>query len=140
MAFWSIAHIVIALVLIVLVLIQDSKSGAVSGTFGGGNANSLLGATGATTLASKATRWTVILFALTCLLLTRLSSQRAQSALDAAVAAPSEQKTSAPVETGTPSDATAPGSAAGSAATAPATGAAPAAPEGASAPAAPATK
>lgn len=124
MAFWSIAHILIALVLIVLVLVQDSKSGAVGGTFGGGNANSLLGATGATTLAAKATRWAVILFALTCILLTRLSSQRAQSVLDSGVMAPSEQKTSAPVEAGTPADAT----------TAPADAAAPAT----SAPAAPA--
>ncbi len=99
MAFFSVIHIVIALILIILVLVQDSKSGAVGGTFGGGNANSLLGATGATTLAAKATRWTVVLFALTCLMLTRLSSQRSESALDSAGVAPSEQR-AAPAESG----------------------------------------
>lgn len=92
MTFVAIIHIVMATLLVILVLIQDSKSGAVSGTFGGGGSNSLLGATGATTLANKATRIAAIIFAVTCIVLTRLSTADKGSALDSRTdLAPSEK-------------------------------------------------
>ncbi len=65
----AIVHIIACLSLISLVLIQDSKGGGALG-MGGGGANSLLGATGAQTLAAKMTRVVAILFAATCLYLT----------------------------------------------------------------------
>lgn len=74
-------HILVALSLIGLVLIQDSKGGGALG-IGGGGSNSLLGATGAQTLAAKMTRVTAIFFAVTCLILTYMSSQRHKSVLD----------------------------------------------------------
>lgn len=80
----SILHIALALVVIVLVLIQDSKGGGMGGAFGGSSssANSLLGATGAPTFLAKLTRYVVVGFAVTSIILTNLSSNKGKSALD----------------------------------------------------------
>lgn len=69
----SVIHVLTALVLIALVLVQDSKGDSLGGAFGGGGSNSLLGATGATTLAQKATRWSAVVFAITSLSLTLIA-------------------------------------------------------------------
>jgi preprotein translocase subunit SecG len=75
-------HIVGALLLIGLVLLQDSKDGAMGGMLGGGGSNSLLGATGATTLLEKLTRYFAVFFAVTCILLTVLTARDGKSLLD----------------------------------------------------------
>lgn len=81
--FIGILHIIAALVLIVLVLIQDSKSNGALGMGGGSSgSNSLLGATGAQSLASKMTVWAAIIFALTCLSLSVMTSSRTKSVVD----------------------------------------------------------
>lgn len=99
----AILHIFVALILIVLVLIQDSKSGSVGAAFGGGGSNSVFGATGATTLAQKLTRYTAVLFAGTCIALTMYSSKTHKSVLDsvgaAAVATPPAAESTTPAET-----------------------------------------
>ena len=88
LTFVAILHIIVSIVLIVLVLVQDSKSGGgVGGAFGGG-ANSLLGPTGASSLAAKLTRGTAIIFALTCVALTYLSTQKSSSVIDLQSPAP----------------------------------------------------
>lgn len=79
--FVAVLHILVAFVLIALVLVQDSKSGSV-GVFGGGGANSVLGATGASTLAQKMTRWVAGIFAVTCILLSIFSGRSQKSILD----------------------------------------------------------
>jgi preprotein translocase subunit SecG len=61
--FIGIIHIVVAIALIILVLIQDSKSDGALGMGGSSGSNSLLGATGAQTLAGKMTVWTAVIFA-----------------------------------------------------------------------------
>ncbi len=81
-SFIAIVHILVALVLISLVLLQDTKSGSVGGAFGGGGSNSVLGATGATTLAQSMTRWVAGIFAVTCLLLSYNSSKTTSSVID----------------------------------------------------------
>jgi preprotein translocase subunit SecG len=83
--FLTIVHVVVCLGLIGLVLLQDSKSGSLGGAFGGGSSNSVLGATGAATLAQKMTRWLAVLFACTSLGLTVLSSRGSKSVLDSTV-------------------------------------------------------
>jgi len=85
MTFIAIIHIVVALILIGLVLVQDSKGGGLG--IGGGGSNSLLGATGATTLAAKATRFVAIAFALTCIALSIMTSKKEKSVLDSIPAA-----------------------------------------------------
>lgn len=78
---FTVLHILACVALISLVLIQDSKGGAALG-IGGGGANSLLGATGAQTLAAKLTRFVAILFAITCLYLTYNISHKNASVID----------------------------------------------------------
>lgn len=82
MALLTVFHILAAILLIVLVLIQDSK-GAMGGSFGGGGAtNSILGPTGAPHFLFKLTRYVVVIFAITSLLLSKFSSESDESALD----------------------------------------------------------
>lgn len=83
--FFSIIHIITALLLIVLVLIQDSKGGGALGIGGSSGSNSLLGATGAQTLAAKLTRIAAIIFALTSISLSVISGKTSKSVLDGAV-------------------------------------------------------
>lgn len=113
--FIGILHIIVALVLIVLVLIQDSKSDGALGIGGSSGSNSLLGATGAQTLASKLTVWSAIIFAVTCLTLSVLTSSKTKSVVDSlplpvAPAAPTSEApaapTTAPAETAAPAPAT----------------------------------
>ena len=47
-----------------------------------GGSNSLLGATGAQSLASKMTVWSAILFAVTCLTLSVMTSSKTKSVVD----------------------------------------------------------
>ena len=99
-------HIVGALLLICVVLLQDSKDGAMGGMLGGGSSNSLLGATGATTLFEKMTRYLAIFFAFSCVLLTVLTAHQGKSLLDSytAPAAPTAPAGSVPT---TPAEQTA---------------------------------
>lgn len=111
--FLTIVHVVVCLGLIGLVLLQDSKSGSLGGAFGGGSSNSVLGATGAATLAQKMTRWLAVLFACTSLGLTVLSSRGSKSVLDSSVlpaatapTAPAAPAAAAPTENAAPAAAT----------------------------------
>lgn len=95
MGFISVFHLVLAVIVILLVLIQDSKGGAL-GAFGGGtSSNSILGPTGTTSFLATLTRWVVIGFAITSVILTNLTSNKGGSALDE-VAAPAATAPSVP--------------------------------------------
>lgn len=114
--FVGIVHIFVAIVLIVLVLIQDSKSNGALGMGGSSGSNSLLGATGAQSLAGKMTVWISVIFAITCLALSIMTSSGSKSVVDSlplptapatetvpATAAPAAAPTdAAPAETATP--------------------------------------
>ncbi|MGZ3826969.1 MAG: preprotein translocase subunit SecG [Bdellovibrio sp.] len=108
--FIGILHISVALILIVLVLIQDSKSDGALGMGGSSGSNSLLGATGAQSLAGKMTVWAAITFAVTCLTLSVLTSSKTKSVVDtlplptAPVTAPAAP-TTAPSATSAPANA-----------------------------------
>lgn len=98
--FIGILHIIVALVLIVLVLIQDSKSNGALGMGGSSSgSNSLLGATGAQSLASKMTVWSAIIFAVTCLTLSVLTSSNTKSVVDSMPLPAASAPADAPVET-----------------------------------------
>jgi preprotein translocase subunit SecG len=108
--FIGILHIVVALVLIILVLIQDSKSDGALGMGGSSGSNSLLGATGAQTLAGKMTVWSAIIFAVTCLTLSVLTASNTKSVVDS-LPLPTAPAASAPAtapEASAPATATAP--------------------------------
>ena len=96
--FLAIIHVLIAVSLVIFVLLQDSKGGAM-GVFGGGSSNSFFGSTGATNFLVKATRWLAIAFAVSCLTLTYMSTRRNTSVLDNTVIPAAPQAPAAPVPT-----------------------------------------
>lgn len=104
-------HIIVAFLLIGLVLIQDSKGGGLGIGGGGGGSSSLLGATGAQTLAAKLTRWTGAIFAVTCISLSVMTAHQTQSVVDIAPASAPQQTApaeSAPAPEAAPETETAP--------------------------------
>ncbi len=83
MTFVAVLHILVALLLIGLVLVQDSKGGGALG-MGGGGSNSVVGAAGAQTLWAKITRYVALVFAITCVSLTYMTASKTKSIMDSA--------------------------------------------------------
>jgi len=102
--FLTVVHILIAVALCALVLVQDSKGGGALG-IGGSGSNSLLGATGAQSLASKLTRYVAILFAVSCVGLTYFLAHENKSVVDqlgaATLTAPATTEKAVPAVPGT---------------------------------------
>lgn len=78
--FLATVHILACLALIGLVLVQDSKGGGVFSTQS--SSNSVLGATGATTLAATMTKVVSAILIVTCIGLAMLSAKTQQSVVD----------------------------------------------------------
>ncbi len=95
MTLLAVAHIIFALLLICLVLLQDPKN-AGGGMFGGGGSNSLLGATGGATFLTRLTRYAATAFGITCLVMTIMSRPNVGSVLDADSNPPPLNNTTAP--------------------------------------------
>ncbi|MEK6773908.1 MAG: preprotein translocase subunit SecG [Bdellovibrionota bacterium] len=88
MTFVAVLHVLVALLLIALVLVQDSKGGGALG-MGGGGSNSVLGAAGAQTIWAKLTRIIAFIFAATCVGLTYMTASQSKSIIDSVpIAAP----------------------------------------------------
>lgn len=71
----TIVHIVVAVILILVVLLQTGKRADLAGAFGGGGSQTAFGARGAATALSKITTWAAVLFMVTSLALSILSSR-----------------------------------------------------------------
>jgi preprotein translocase subunit SecG len=93
--FLAIIHIIACLGLVGLVLIQDSKGGGVFTSQS--TSNSVLGATGATSLAQTMTKAMAFVFAITCIGLSILASRSEKSVVDGAV--PVAAAATAPTDT-----------------------------------------
>ncbi|MBY0483126.1 preprotein translocase subunit SecG [Nitrosomonas sp.] len=83
---WA-AHVLLAIVLIILVLLQHGKGADMGAAFGSGSAGSLFGASGSATFLSRATSFVAALFFATSMSLTYLSmnqtgSTKAMSIMD----------------------------------------------------------
>jgi preprotein translocase subunit SecG len=83
--FITIVHIILALLLVFITFIQDSKSESLGGAFGGGSSHSIFGAAGATTFIQKMTWWLAGFFVVTSISLAHYSSQGSRSVLDSVV-------------------------------------------------------
>jgi len=103
-----IVHLVIALAIIGLVLLQHGKGADMGAAFGSGSAGSLFGASGASNFLSKSTAVCATVFFVTCLSLTYFSAPRLQSGVMGTVK--SQQKAPATTE-GVPATVPAPASA-----------------------------
>ena len=71
-------HVLVCVILIVVVLLQHGKSADIAATFGGAGSQTAFGPRGTATLLSKVTTWCAIIFMVTSISLTLLST-RAQS-------------------------------------------------------------
>jgi preprotein translocase subunit SecG len=100
-------HIVVCLVLILVVLLQTGKRADLAGAFGGGGSQTVFGARGAATALSKITTAAAVLFMLTSLGLSLLSSRSAGTASSALDELPAAGQT-APAPEGQPGDAALP--------------------------------
>ena len=89
----AIAHIILAVLLVILVLLQDSKGGAL-GVFGAGSSGSLFGSSGGGDFLGKSTKWLAIFFSVTCISLTYITSKKESSAIDSYT--PSAESTQLP--------------------------------------------
>jgi preprotein translocase subunit SecG len=83
-------HVLVALLLMLVVLVQQGKGADLAGAFGGGGSQTAFGARGATTVLHKATTVLFILFVLTSLALAVIQSRPRSSVMrgTAAPAAP----------------------------------------------------
>lgn len=65
----SILHVLIAVVLILVVLLQSGKGADIGATFGGGSSQTVFGGRGAATFLSKVTSAVAVLFMISSLIL-----------------------------------------------------------------------
>lgn len=71
----TIIHIIVAIFLIAVILLQAGKGAELGAVFGGGSTQALFGPTGAAPLLSKLTTTAAIIFMITCLILAYSSSK-----------------------------------------------------------------
>ena len=78
----TVVHLLLAVILIALVLMQDAKGGGAFGMGSTGGSQSVFGSTGAANFLVKSTRWIAALFAGTCIFLSYLTVQKEESVID----------------------------------------------------------
>jgi preprotein translocase subunit SecG len=94
----TILHVIVAVFLILVVLLQTGKRADLAGAFGGGGSQTAFGARGAATLLSRLTAWSAGIFMGTSLILSLMASSGGtgrRSVLDS-VAAPASAPAAAP--------------------------------------------
>ena len=111
LTFLAIVHVLACIILIGLVLIQDSKGGGVFNAQA--SSNSFLGATGATTLAGNMTKIVAGFIAVTCIFIAKYAAESRRSIVDSgmmggsATSQPVIPSAAAPATTPAPDTATA---------------------------------
>jgi preprotein translocase subunit SecG len=77
----TVIHVIVCLVLIVVVMLQHGKSADIAATFGGMGSQTAFGPRGTATAFSRVTTWCAIIFMLTSMALTYISSHRTSSSV-----------------------------------------------------------
>ncbi len=98
----AVVHLLIGVFLILFVLLQDPKGGAMGVFSGGSSSSSFFGSSGASNFLTTTTKWLAVLFAASCIGLTYLTSQRGGSVLDGYVPPAADTPTPAPATPATP--------------------------------------
>ena len=78
----TILHVIVCLFLMLTVLLQSGKGGGMGGAFGGGNAATVFGGSGASTFLRRLTAVAGTVFMLTSMLLAFLASHNSADALE----------------------------------------------------------
>ena len=105
MTLLAIVHVLIAFSLVLFVLLQDPKGGAMGVFSGGSSSNTFFGSSGASNFLTTVTKWLAVLFAISCLTLTYLTAKKGGSVMDTYTPPPA---TTAPVDATTAPAAPAP--------------------------------
>ncbi len=92
-SFMIIIHIIVAVALVLIVLLQTGKGADMGAAFGGGSSQTMFGASGASTFMSRLTTIAAIIFMLTSLGLAYLSSHRGTKSVMSEMPAPMTQQT-----------------------------------------------
>lgn len=108
----AVVHIIIGMLLVVFVLLQDPKGGAMGVFSGGSSSSSFFGSSGASNFLTSITKYLAIAFAISCLALTYLTANKGTSVMDnyvppAGAAAPAAPGATTPTDA-VPADAAAP--------------------------------
>jgi preprotein translocase subunit SecG len=106
-----VVHVLVAIAVVGLVLLQHGKGADVGAAFGGGASGSMFGATGSANFLSRATAILATVFFLTSMGLTYLASHQSSAQGVMSGMAPATQKQAAPVAPKAPTPAPAPSSA-----------------------------
>jgi preprotein translocase subunit SecG len=104
-------HIIVALFLILVVLVQAGNAGGVGAAFGGGNSSGVFGATGANQLLSRLTYVAAGIFMTTSIVLTVMQGKAGKTGLQQKLEAASPTAapaTTAPAEVPAPAQPAAP--------------------------------
>ncbi|HLK53219.1 MAG TPA: preprotein translocase subunit SecG [Candidatus Angelobacter sp.] len=86
----TIVHVIVCAVLIVVVLLQHGKSADIAATFGGMGSQTAFGPRGTATVFSRLTTWCAILFMLTSMGLTFITSRHISSSVMDNVSTPAQ--------------------------------------------------
>src|SRR3954464_7838118 len=78
----TILHVIVCLFLMLTVLLQSGKGGGMGGAFGGGNAATVFGGSGASTFLRKLTAGAATVFMLTSMVLAFIASHNSADALE----------------------------------------------------------
>lgn len=89
-----VAHLLIAVAIIGLIMLQQGKGADMGASFGAGGSQTLFGSEGGGNVLTKATAWLVVLFFVTSFSLALLVNQRSNTSneLDLAIPAASEKE------------------------------------------------
>jgi preprotein translocase subunit SecG len=83
-------HVIVCAVLIVVVLLQHGKSADIAATFGGMGSQTAFGPRGTATVFSRLTTWCAIIFMITSMALTYMTTLRGSSSIMDKVPTPVE--------------------------------------------------
>lgn len=92
-----IVHLLIALAIIGLIMLQQGKGADVGASFGAGASQTLFGSAGSSNALTKATAWLVVLFFVTSFGLAMLATQKTKVVDDLDLVIPAAEERAAPV-------------------------------------------
>lgn len=89
-------HTIVSILLIIVVLMQASQGGGLSGTFGSNMTSSILGGRGAATLLSKVTTWLAVAFFGLAIIISIFNTSSSQAVQESLIQKEAQSRTVTP--------------------------------------------